>query len=315
VPVEQLGIDPLLKYLASDNAQEVDTQVVDAIRNMLFGPPGSGGQDLLALDIQRGRDHGLADYNTARQAYGLPAVTSFGQISSDPNVQAQLQALYGSVDNIDLLVGALAEDHMPGSAVGPTFQAILVDQFERTRAGDRLWFENTFSGPELDALERVTLADVIRWNTGLTNLQDNVFYFQAGTIAGHAFADLNQDGLREAGEPGLAGITVELRDAAGMLLATTVTAADGSYSFVGQNAGTSYQVDVQWPAELQPTSPTTLTVQLAESVGAGEFNTDFGAVSAPRPAPGSASDPLSVDFVAMLAAGSTPWAQARHARW
>jgi hypothetical protein len=181
-PVEQAGIDPILKYLASDTAQEVNTQVIDEIRNMLFGPPGSGGQDLLSLDIQRGRDHGLADYNTVRQAYGLPAVTSFAQISSDPTVQAQLEALYGDVNHLDLLVGGLAEDHLPGSSVGPTFQAILVDQFQRTRAGDRLWFENTFSGAALGQLEQVTLADVIRWNTNLTNVQDNVFFYPGSRV-------------------------------------------------------------------------------------------------------------------------------------
>jgi hypothetical protein len=179
-PVEQSGIDPILKYLASDTSQEVSTQAVDAIRNILFGPPGSGGQDLISLDIQRGRDHGLPDYNTTRQAYGLPAVTSFAQITSDTHLQAQLQTLYGNVNNIDLFIGGLAEDHVTGSSVGPTFEAILVNQFERTRAGDRFWFENTFSGSELNNLEHVTLADILELNTHLTNLQDNVFQAQPG---------------------------------------------------------------------------------------------------------------------------------------
>jgi hypothetical protein len=280
VPVEQDGIDPLLKYLASDNAQEVNPQVVNEVRNLLFGPPGSGGQDLLSLDIQRGRDHGLADYNTARQAYGLPPVTSFAQITSDPTLQAQLQTLYGDVNHIDLLIGGLAEDHVPGSAVGPTFQAILVDQFTRTRSGDRLWFENVFSGRELNSLENVTLADIIKWNTHLTNVQDNVFYFQAGTIGGHVFLDLNQSGVRMPGDPGLDGITVQLRNTLGMLLQTALTAADGSYSFTDLHEGTTYVVDVVWPPQLKPTSPTALSVHLADSEGAGEFLTDFGAYPA-----------------------------------
>src|SRR5581483_7537499 len=58
------GIDPLLKYLASDVAQELDTKVVESVRNFLFGPPGAGGLDLASLNIERGRDNGLADYNT-----------------------------------------------------------------------------------------------------------------------------------------------------------------------------------------------------------------------------------------------------------
>ena len=53
------GIDPLLKGLSTQLMQEVDTQAVDGLRNILFGPPGSPGMDIIAFDIQRGRDHGL----------------------------------------------------------------------------------------------------------------------------------------------------------------------------------------------------------------------------------------------------------------
>src|SRR5262249_34400208 len=113
--VETTGIDPIMKYLASSNAEEIDNKVVDSVRNFLFGPPGAGGLDLASLNIQRGRDHGLSDYNTTRAALGLPKVTSFDQITSDPTLAAQLQSVYGSVDNVDLWVGGLAEDHLRGS--------------------------------------------------------------------------------------------------------------------------------------------------------------------------------------------------------
>ncbi|MCE9548002.1 MAG: peroxidase [Planctomycetia bacterium] len=180
--VKDSGVDPILKYLATDKAEEVDTQIVDGLRDFLFGPPGAGGMDLAALNIQRGRDHGLADYNTTRVAYGLPAVKSFADITSDTAVQQELRAAYGTtngkdnVNNIDLWVGGIAEDHLAGSSVGATFSRIISDQFERLRDGDRLWFERTFSGRQLDALEHTTLSDVIARNTGITTLQENVFY-------------------------------------------------------------------------------------------------------------------------------------------
>src|SRR5439155_25875136 len=89
--LSETGIDPILKYLATDPAQQLDNKVVDEVRNFLFGQPGQGGFDLASLNIQRGRDHGLADYNSVRAGYGLPRVTSFTQITNDADVQAKLQ--------------------------------------------------------------------------------------------------------------------------------------------------------------------------------------------------------------------------------
>lgn len=182
--LQAVGPAPLLKYLASDKAQEADTQLVGGLRNFLFGPPGAGGFDLASLNIQRGRDHGLADYNSVRAAYGLPRLTSFSQITSNATVQARLAALYGSVEAVDLWIGGLAEDHVPGSSVGPTFQRIIANQFERIRDGDRFWYARVFSGPQLEALERNRLSDVIRRNTSITKIQDNVFFFDETILAG-----------------------------------------------------------------------------------------------------------------------------------
>jgi peroxidase len=177
--VKDTNIGPILKGLATQQAQEIDNQLVDEVRNFLFGPPGAGGFDLASLNIQRGRDHGLADYNQTRAAFGLPKVTSFAQISSDPETQSKLAAAYNSVDDIDLWVGALAEDHAPGASVGPLVQRVVADQFLRVRDGDRYWYQRAFQGEELRRLENTHLADVIRRNTGLTQLQRNVFFSSA----------------------------------------------------------------------------------------------------------------------------------------
>ncbi len=244
--VSEVGIDPLLKYLASDRAQEIDTKVVDDVRNFLFGAPGQGGFDLVSLNIQRGRDHGLADYNTVRVAYGLPKVTSFAQISSDTAVQASLQQAYGSVDKLDLWVAGLAEKHLPGSSLGATFTRILVDQFTRLRDGDRYWYQNALPATSVRAVQNNSLVDVIRRNTQLTNLQSDVFFFRT-SIGGNVFADGNRDGVRQVREGGVAGTTVTLMTAAGATVATTRSDARGNYSFRGIDLG-SFQVVVTRPA-------------------------------------------------------------------
>lgn len=184
-PIKETGPDPLLKYLASDNAQEIDTQLVDGLRNFLFGPPGAGGLDLASLNIQRGRDHGIASYQNARKAYRLPPVKDLTEVIQDPALRSKLLEVYGDAASMDLWVAGLAEDHVPGSSVGPTFRRILADQFERTRDGDSHWYERNFSGRQLAALKSTRLSDIIRRNTGITKIQDQVFFFDpVNTLAG-----------------------------------------------------------------------------------------------------------------------------------
>jgi hypothetical protein len=252
--VQDTGIDPILKYLASDHAEEIDTRVVDDVRNFLFGPPGAGGFDLASLNIQRGRDHGLADYNTVRVAYGLQPVSDFSQITSNAETAAALQEAYGSVDNIDLWVGGLAEDHAPGASVGPLFQRILVDQFTRLRDGDRFWYERDLPRQLVDQVNATTLADVIARNTTTTNLQRNVFFFEP-TVGGQVFADGNANGALDRREVGLQGVQLELIDGEGNVVAHSATAPDGHFRLEAPGLG-DYTVrivapDVRWTTSLE----------------------------------------------------------------
>ena len=168
---QETGPDAVMRGLSATLSQEIDTQVIDDVRNFLFGPPGSGGFDLVSLNIQRGRDHGLADYNSAREAYGLARVSSFAEITSDAALQQKLASLYGSVDDIDLFVGGLAEDQVAGAMVGELVLTILTDQFERLRDGDSFWYQNRFDENALRTLDQTTLSDIIVRNTGITHLQ------------------------------------------------------------------------------------------------------------------------------------------------
>jgi peroxidase len=163
----ETGIEPILRGLAHQRAQEFDQMVVDDVRNFLFGPPGSGGLDLASLNIQRGRDHGLPGYNAIRAAYLLPAATSFADISSDPDTQARLASVYANPDQVDLWVGGLCEDHLPGAMVGETFQAILKEQFEALRDGDRFWYRSYLPSHLVSLVESQSLAKIIRRNTDI----------------------------------------------------------------------------------------------------------------------------------------------------
>jgi len=176
------GIEPYLLGLCNQQCQELDAKIVDDVRNFLFGPPGSGGFDLVSLNIQRGRDHGLPDYNTLRIAAGLPPARSFRDISSSPDLMVSLADAYEfDINNVDAWVGMLAEDHVPGASVGPTMHAIMKMQFEALRDSDRFWFERNLSATELQRINGTRLSDVIRRNTTITvdHIEKDVFILAA----------------------------------------------------------------------------------------------------------------------------------------
>lgn len=173
------GIEPYLRGLSQQIDQEVDSYVVDGLRNFLFGPPGAGGFDLPALNIQRAREHGIPRYNKVRLAYDLKAKRSFAAISSKPEIQARLAAAYESVEDVDLWIGCLAEDHHQDAMVGETIYTIVRDQFLRARDGDRFWYQSYLPPSLVAQLEAQPLSTIIRRNTTITReIPRNVFLYR-----------------------------------------------------------------------------------------------------------------------------------------
>lgn len=166
----------LLRGMSRQICQRMDTKIVNAIRNFLFGPPGAGGHDLAALNIQRGRDHGLSKYNAARVALGMSPKATFSDITSDSAIASALSSAYGGdISKVDLWVGGLAEDKVPGgSQCGELFQHILVDQFTRSRDGDRLFYKNRLPTSQIAYVDSIRLRDIIERNTCAKNLQEYV---------------------------------------------------------------------------------------------------------------------------------------------
>ena len=170
--IREGGIEPLIRGMMVQKAQEVDLKFSDSVRNFLFGT-NTMGLDLVAINIQRGRDHGLPDYNTVREGVGLPKRKSFAEITPDKMMQEKLQSVYSSVDDVDLWIGGLAEPHVDGGCVGETFARIIALQYRVLRDGDRFWYENTDTAlyQLKDRLnlptKGTTMVDVLYRNTGI----------------------------------------------------------------------------------------------------------------------------------------------------
>uniref|UniRef100_A0A3P8ZIG0 NAD(P)H oxidase (H2O2-forming) n=1 Tax=Esox lucius TaxID=8010 RepID=A0A3P8ZIG0_ESOLU len=134
-------IDDLIMGMASQIAERSDNIVVEDLRDYMYGPLRFSRSDLVALSVQRGRDFGLPSYNQVRTALGLHAPCI---LSLCTQLLIDLAKLYdGDISKLELFPGGLLESI---NGPGEVFTAMILDQFERIRNGDRFWFENTQNG-------------------------------------------------------------------------------------------------------------------------------------------------------------------------
>jgi hypothetical protein len=99
--LHDVGIEPVLESLGERQYRN-DEQIDNALRSVLFEVPKpgvpdpsvcgaptvnpscfSGVLDLGALDVERGRDHGMPYYNSLRRAYGLRPMRSFTDVTGE----------------------------------------------------------------------------------------------------------------------------------------------------------------------------------------------------------------------------------------
>ncbi|XP_067657259.1 peroxidasin homolog [Haliotis asinina] len=174
------SIGAWLRGMASQEARKVDRFMTTEVTNQLFEEAAQTGLDLAALNIQRGRDHGLPGYNAWREHCGLRRANNFLELEPIDDMSAlKLAELYESPDDIDLFTGGLAEEVTSG-LVGPTFSCILGKQFQRLMEGDRFWFETDdrdtrFRPEQLDEIRKASLSRVLCDNTDTTSIQPNAF--------------------------------------------------------------------------------------------------------------------------------------------
>ncbi|CAD7699985.1 unnamed protein product, partial [Ostreobium quekettii] len=140
------GIEPLLRGMSVGQQSSGSPHFPSALQTYLFGNPVHRGTDLFARNIQRGRDHGIPDYNSAREHLGLQRKATFEDITTQTYLQRILEALYGDVGSIDAYIGGLSEDAHMDSNIGELFYVSMLEQYVRIRDGDRFYFENSENG-------------------------------------------------------------------------------------------------------------------------------------------------------------------------
>ena len=121
------NLDKFLVGLATQPSQKFDNVLSDQVTNHLLQPKDKNfGLDLVALNIQRGRDHGLQGYNAFRELCGLGKAKSFDRLANliPRKIVQKMKEIYESVDDVDLFIGGISETPASGSILGPTFQVL-----------------------------------------------------------------------------------------------------------------------------------------------------------------------------------------------
>lgn len=169
-------INAWIRGLSAQHAQEIDGFVADGNRAALFG---INTADLEAFDIQRGRDHGVWNYNDLRAGLGLTTYADFdafaaanGYAPGDARILALKNVYFNDINKLDSIVGGLLEKRYYDSQLGETFTLLNAIQFDVLKANDPFYYQNRLAGnPELLAgIMGVTVAEIVARNSGADHL-------------------------------------------------------------------------------------------------------------------------------------------------
>jgi peroxidase len=139
----------------------MDEFMNSVLTTQLFANTFSIPLDLASLNLQRGREHGLAPYPIWRNfCYEV-----FGKVSDFENklTLVRFLQLYGSLETLDLWIGGLAEERLPDSLLGATFSCIFGLTFSRVRDGDRFFYRQpgVFTEAQLKQIRQRSISNVL----------------------------------------------------------------------------------------------------------------------------------------------------------
>lgn len=180
---ESDAITKITLSMVNESSQSIDELFTDELTNKYLEIEEGNGQDLVAMYIQRGRDHGLTTYPMWRLICGNPLSYTFTSLK-DHSIEdkKRLSKLYPSVFDVDLWVGGISEKPVQGGRVGPTFACLLAKQFEALKKGDRFWYESDgigkFNEAQLSEIRQRTMSGILCDNTNIENIQPKAFELQ-----------------------------------------------------------------------------------------------------------------------------------------
>ncbi|XP_027130877.1 thyroid peroxidase [Larimichthys crocea] len=182
--VKEGGIEPILRGIIGTAAPAVSADMVltEELTEKLVVLNVPQHMDLASLNLQRGRDHALPGYNDWRSFCGLKSIKTlddFKEVVSDYKVAEKIFEIYKHPNNIDVWLGGLVENLLPGARTGPLFACLIGKQMKALRDGDRFWWEaeGMFTQQQKTELLKASLSRIICDNSDIKEVHPDSFRF------------------------------------------------------------------------------------------------------------------------------------------
>jgi len=130
--------------------------------------PGSERRiDLATVDVIRDRERGVPRYNDFRRMLRMRPVASFPELTGgDRKAADELEAVYGDVEQVDLMIGCYAEPLVDGFGFSETaFRIFVLMASRRLKSDPRFtdeWGPEHYTPEGMRWIEDATMAGVIR---------------------------------------------------------------------------------------------------------------------------------------------------------
>lgn len=140
-------MESIARGFLKDPIMKVDRWFSHDISKHLFETLDDFGRpfhfDLISINIQRGRDHGISGYTKYRQFCRLTPIKTWSEMKNfiPAEVVDIFSRHYKFVDDVDLFSAAVSEFKQDGAIIGPTLTCLIGNQFRDLKLGDRFWYE------------------------------------------------------------------------------------------------------------------------------------------------------------------------------
>lgn len=267
--------------------------VTSATLNFDFASAALEAGDAMVVEVDSGGGFTtLATYDSTTTA-GTKSLSLAAHLAAAPVIRFRVTAgvndvgEYFSIDNVDVtsILGSSTTPvpHDPPGFIGSADAISLAEGGTLT-----LTFQALVNNPLATSITELT-NQACATSTQISLLQcaevtDPVLNPSAGAgeVGDLVWLDIDGDGSKDLGEPGLANVQVTLKDNFGTPIAVTNTDGNGAYRFTGVLPGTGYFVQVTGglPAGLVQTAPSgrtdNRTDAFALASGQGYLDADLG---------------------------------------